>query len=74
MYYNQLIDDYYDPYEGLTLDDVLTDEEKEEMASKKERELFYSPPSMESLDISYRTKHRGGNQEGKPPHLPRTNL
>lgn len=43
-----------DIYDGLTLDDVLTDEEKEAIAYRKERELFWSPPSMESLDISYR--------------------
>ena len=43
-----------DPYEGLTLADVLTDEEKEEIAYRKERELFWSPPSMESLGLSYR--------------------
>ncbi len=43
-----------DPYEGLTLADVLTDEEKEEIAYRKERELFWSPPSNESLGLSYR--------------------
>lgn len=38
----------------LTLDDVLTDEEKEEIREKLEREHFWCSPSMHSLNISYR--------------------
>jgi hypothetical protein len=43
-----------DPYDGLTLADVLTDREKAERREKIEREHFWCSPSTQSLDISYR--------------------
>lgn len=43
-----------DPYDGLTLDDVLDDEEKEEVRAYKAKEHIECSLSMDSLGISYR--------------------
>ena len=43
-----------DQYDGLTLDDVLDDDEKEELRAYKAKEHVECSLSMDSLGISYR--------------------